>query len=230
MEKEYVIQNLDEKRAQYLITNPNLILEDIQTQINTLMEAGQSIREFFEKGSPSSHQTEGVFQYNSDRPLRVALLELLNTAQKRITIMFGAHIDITNEALIPTKLLKRKVSAGVDVTLLLFIDSKNWKTCVELHKKNAKVYHLPQVNTETMIHLIDNDTLCISTVRVSRMKGQETVKILQGQLYRHLPETIKTYDYLLKEFLINSTPLESRLDAIKKDVIYPEQSLRSIFE
>jgi len=216
MEKEYVIQNLDEKRAQYLVTDPHLILEDIQAQINTLMSAGQELRKFLKTTSPQSHLLKGNFQYNSDRPLRVALLELMNVAQKRMIVMFGGSMDFTDETLIPTQLLRRKATEGVDVTLILFVDQKNWKACADLQRHKVKVYHFPEINTETMIHLIDDHFLGISTIRIKRTKAQERIHLIQGHLYHHLPDAIKTHHYLLTTFQRNSVPLQTRLDAIQK--------------
>jgi len=216
MEKEYVIQNLDKKRAQYQITASYLILEDIQRQINSLMDAGQELRKFLKKFSPSSHQLKGFFKYNSDRPLRVALLELMNEVQKELIIMFGGPMDLANEPLIPTKLLGHKATEGVKVTLLLFVDHKNWKICVDLQRHKVEVYHIPEINTETMIHLIDEALLSIATIRIKRTKTQERIHIMQGHLYRYLPEAIKTHHYLLTTFQRNAVPLQTRLDDIKK--------------
>ena len=216
MKKEYVVQNLDDKRAQYLVTNSNLILEDIQTQINSLMEAGQSLREFYKRGGPSSHKVQGVFQYNSDRPLRVALLEALHAAEKKITLMFGGSIDLTDEPLISTKLLGRKALEGVEVILLLFVDKKNWKTCVELQRQKVQIYHYPEINTETMTHLIDDHLLGISTIRIRRVKHQDRIRILEGLLYRHLPQTLQTHQRLLTAFQANSVPCQDRVDALEK--------------
>jgi len=216
MKKEYVVQNLDEKRAQYLVTDPNLMLEDIQTQINSLMEAGQSLREFFKRGAPSSHKVQGVFQYNSDRPLRVALLEALHAAEKKITLMVGAHIALTDEPLIPMKLLGRKAREGVEVILLLFVGTKNWKTCVELQRQKVQIYHYPEINTETMTHLIDDHLLGISTIRIRRVKHQERIRLIEGLLYRRLPQTLQTHQRLLTAFQENSVPCQVRVDALEE--------------
>jgi len=180
------------------------------------MEAGQSLREFYQRGAPSSHKVRGIFRYSSDRPFRVALLEALHAAKKKITLMVGAHIALTDEPLIPTKLLGRKALEGVEVILLLFVGTKNWKTCVELQRQKVQIYHYPEINTETMTHLIDDHLLGISTIRIRRVKHQDRIRILEGLLYRHLPQTLQTHQRLLTAFQETAVPCQDRVDALEE--------------
>jgi sugar-specific transcriptional regulator TrmB len=224
IERGFVVQDVERKRPIYMCNNPQLLVSELENQITAKTKAIEMIeRELIE--THAFKGIKGIFLYTTDASARLKLQELLEGAKKKVVIMAIIPQQLRKESFIPSKLLAEKVQEGKEVILLLNINEKNWEYCEELVKWKLQVYHFPKVNELTsLIHLIDDDSLCVSTYRyrANRIKLQYTFHFAFDK------GIIQAFNFLLYNFIKLSVPLETRLEQLK-DSIYPTEKLKSVF-
>ncbi|GAH34875.1 unnamed protein product [marine sediment metagenome] len=225
MERGYVIQNMEKKRPQYLITDTRLLLSELKANINLKKEAFNQIRDYF-LYQPEIPRVKGIYLYNTDESMRNLLYNLMEDSQKSVLIMAVFPHSVRNDPLIPFQLLAQKCSKKQEITLILNINSTNWENCVDLVSKKGRVYHSPQVDeSHTIIHLIDNNSLCISYVKTFSKR----VNIKYGLHFCCEEGFITSFNTYLNAILHDSIPLNKRLEDLKQSVIYPTDKLKSVF-
>jgi sugar-specific transcriptional regulator TrmB len=224
IERGFVVQDIERKRPIYLCNNPQLLVSELENQITTKTEAIEMIeRELIE--THAFKGMEGIFLYTTDASARLKLQELLEGAKKKVVIMAIHPYQLRKESFIPAKLLIEKSREGKEVILLLNITPKNWEYCDQLTKEKLQIYHFPKINElSSIIHLIDDDSLCVSTYkhRANRIKIQYTFHFAFDR------GIIQAFNFLLYNFIKLSLPLKERLEQLK-DSIYPTEKLKSVF-
>lgn len=225
IERGFVVQEMSKKRANYSATDPRILMEFFKTQINFKREAFESVREFL-TGRPPSSRAKGVYFFNSGDALLLEIQKLIQRASKTIFILVIIPSSLKTDLFLPFELLSDKSSKGVYVTLILNINAKNWESCLNLSRKKAKIYHYPHIEQVfTVIHLIDDESLCISAF--DQRKGK--VIIENGLVFNGDLGLISVYNFLFQNFIDQSISLESRLGELKKSIIYPTDRLKTLF-
>jgi len=224
-EKGLVVQELGKKRSQYRITNPDSLLSELENQITNKKDAFKDLQEYFSY-QPPSLRLSGIYFYNADRPLRLELKDLIKTSQKKITLMVIFSNAVNDDDLLSYDILAQKSLEGQEITLILNVNAGNWEFCADLFAKGVAIYHYPLVNQlSTLVYLIDDNVLCIST-----FEHHETrLRLQSGILFSEHHDLITVYQFLIQNFINQSVPLKTRLEELKKSIIYPSDRLKSLF-
>ena len=225
IDRGFVAQELEQKRPQYIVTNARLLLKDLETQIGSKKTALDKIQECI-IDQPPSPVTKGIFLLNSDEAIRLEIQKALQASQKKITIMAVLPTPLTEEPLIPLDLLGKKSLEGQDISLILNVSAKNWEDCVDCATKKVKVYHYPTLKQiPTLIHLIDNNLLCISSSKLQK----DTIYLDFCLFFSGDRDFITAFEFLLQGFIQQSTSLKDRFTELKKSIIYPMDKLKTLF-
>ncbi len=225
LERGFISQNLEQKRPLYMSNNPNNLIADLESTIEYKKEAITEIQEQLVNKS-AFLPIRGVFFYNTDLSARLKIKELLEASNDNITIIAIYSPHIKDQNLIPIDKLAQKSLSGQDITLIVNIDVSNWETYTDLASKQVKIFHYPNsARIPTLIYLIDNETLIISSYSI---KKDQLYLRYAFQFYEE-KDFILTFKHVIKGFILESLSLKDRLKELEESIVYPTDKLKSIF-
>ena len=225
MERGFVVQDLGKKRPQYMISDSQFLVKELQGQIESKTEARDVIKEQLMELLPFPTE-KGIFFFNNDEALRLKLQNLMQASKKKITIMAICPSFVKKEPLLSSELLGKKSFEGQKISLLLNINPKNWEYCRDLFNKKINIYHYPHLKQiSTMIHLIDDETLFISAFKQRRNK----IVLEYGIFFSGDRNLITAFEFLIQGFISQSISLKERFDQLEKSVIHPTETLKGIY-
>ncbi len=224
IERGFVIQEVGQKRPSYTVSDSRTLLMELQSMIDSKIEARNMIKEQIVDQLPQ--KVRGIFFFNDEKALRLKIQTIMEKSQKKITIIAIFPFAIKDETFIFPELLGKKGLEGQEITLLLNINEKNWESCSNMFENKIKIYHYPHLaQVSTIMHLIDDDTLFIST-----LKKQKKKKNLEfGIFFSGDQNIITAFDFLIQGFIQQSITLQKRFEELKKSIIYPSEKLKTIF-
>ncbi len=225
IERGFAVQDIGKKRPLYAVSDSQAPLIELQSQIDSKIEARDMIKEqivdLFQ-----TPRIRGIFFFNDENTLQLKIQKLIEESQEKITIMAVFPSSPMIDSFISPNLLSKKGLEGQDITLLLNIDEKNWESCLDMFNNKVKIFHYPHLKQiSTIIHLIDNDTLFISAFKKQRKKI-----ILEFGIFFSGDQSITmAFEILVQGFTQQSISLQKRLEELKKSIIYPTDKLKQIF-
>ncbi len=225
IERGFVVQEMKQKRPQYRATNARVVIRELENQIESKKEAMETIDKFMLQ-QPLGPTAKGIFFYNTDEALRLEIQDALQKSRESICIMAVAPTSFDDESILPSELLSKKSQKGQEINLILNINAKNWETCLNLSAKKVNVYHYPHLEkVSTLIHLIDGKSLCISYFLLHKAK----IILDYGFIFSGKQDFIMAFRFLFKGFMKDSISLQSRMENLKKSIIFPQETLKEIY-
>ena len=224
VDRGFITQSLRHRRPIYSATDHHLVLSELEANIDRKKKALDNIHEFF-LSQTFYPRAKGIYSYNHDEAVRNLISELLRNSQKKIFIMAVLPQLITDDRIVPFDLLSQKNHVGQKVTLLLNVHAKNWESCLKLYSEKVQIYHSPYTkDTSIIIHLIDDESLCLSYFNPSN-----PVKLEYGIYFCGEEGFIKNFAFHIDSLIKGSVPLEARLKELENSIVYPTDKLKSMF-
>lgn len=224
IERGLALQEVGKKRPQYTISDSRVLLTKLQNQIDSKIEARDALKEKIIERRPSP-MVKGIFFFTDEKVLRLKIQKQMEQSQNKITIMAVFPFSIEKEAILSPQVLGKKGLEGQEITLLLNINPKNWESCVDLFGKNVKIYHYPRLKEiSTIIHLIDDETLFISSFK----KRKKKISLDLGMFFNGDYNFTVALDFLIQGFIQQSISLKERLKELKKSIVYPTDRLKTL--
>lgn len=225
MDRGFVIQDIEKKRPDYMVTDSRLLVKDLERQIRLKKEACERIKEKLIEQPPIS-TPKGIFFFNTDDSLRLEIQKLVESAKKSLQILAVFPGEFKEEGLFSPQMLSNKSQEGLQITLLLNINPKNWEDCLNLFTNKVQIYHYPLLKQiSVLFHLIDNEIICLSAYKYEKNR----VWLDYGIIFRGVQSFIDAFEFLLQGFIKESISIKDRIEELKKSIIFPTNTLKDIF-
>ena len=225
MDRGFVVQDLEKKRPDYMVTDSRLLVKDLEHQIHLKKEACERIKETLIE-QPPIPTPRGIFFFNTADSLRLEIQKLVESAKKTLQILAIFPGSLKEEGLFSSEMLCKKCQEGLQITLLLNINPKNWEDCLDLFTKKVQIYHYPLLKqVSVLFHLIDNEIICLSAYKYEK----DHVQLDYGITFRGTPSFAAAFEFLLQGFIKESVSLKDRIEELKKTIIFPTNTLKDIF-